>query len=1445
MTSIFRRCPYRFSCAFLVALVGLASGAQAKIIHVPVDQPTIQAGINAASNGDTVLVSPGTYFENINFNGKAITVTSSDGPSATIIDGGGVTSVVTLNSGEGSGSVLSGFTIQNGYTSFASEYMGGGVYINNSSPQIIGNTIVNNTGAEGLGIGIQNGSPLIQGNTISNNSQVGFSGGTGGGGILVIGGQSTQIIGNLILNNKIPSGDGGGITLWGASQAVVQSNVISGNVASGISPASQGGGIWIVNGPGGSIIQNLIVGNSAPQGGGIYLSVPSGTGASTLVSNTIAGNDGQYGSSLYVWVGDAKSVMFNNLLVALPGEPAIFCQGSTAPTLQSNDAFSSGGTAYGGTCAGAAGTNGNISADPLFLNSTSNFHLQPGSPAIDAGNNSAPGLPSTDLDGNPRIQNGTVDIGAYEFALTSATVSPTSLAFPDTPVGTSSGPLPVTLTNTGNSPLYFSATASGDFAESDSCNGTVPVGGACTLSVNFAPTVPGNRTGTLTLVDNTTTNPQFVSLSGNGTVPVVSLSPTSLAFPNQQAWTTSSPMTVTLNNVGNAPLDVYSFAITGDFAFTTNCRGSLAPGSSCTFGVTFTPTAVGTRTGTLAINDNAAGSPQQVPLSGTGYGPVASLFPTGLNFGGVTVGITSPPQSLTLTSTGDTALTINGISASGDFAQTNNCPGSLAPGANCVISVTFTPTAVGSRTGSISVSDNSANSPQSVALSGTGYGAGANLVPTSLNFGNQNVGSTSPPQTVTLYSTGTTALSISSVTSIGDFGQTNNCGTSVPAGGSCTITVTFAPAAPGNRAGFILVYDNAPGGLQAVSLSGTGVGAMAQLSPTYINFGYQGVGTTSPPQLVSLANSGNATLNVTSIVASGDFAQTNNCPATIGPGANCTISVTFTPTAIGTRNGTVSVTDNAPGSPQVVTLTGVGAQPAVTFSPASLTFGPQPVGTTSAPQTVTLISSGNATLSITSIVASGDFAQTNNCPAGLAAGYSCQISVRFTPTSIGIRTGTITVTDNAPNSPQSVPLTGTGGVPVANLFPTSLTFGSQDLGTTSPPQNVTLSNTGTGPLSITSIVTSPSDFAQTNNCGSSVAAGANCTIAVTFSPTANGKRTGTLSVTDNSNGVNGSQQTVSLTGTGVSPGGSVSPTSLTFGSQAIGTTSAARKVTLTSNGTTNLIITSFTFTGANAGDFAQTNNCPTSMAPGAKCTINVTFTPTALGARTATLAVADNAANSPQTVALSGTGILPVVLSPTSLNFGSQAVATTSAAKTVTLTNNLSSALTISGITTTGDFAETDTCDGSVPAKGKCTINVTFTPTTTGTRTGTLTVADNASNSPQTVSLTGTGVVQVVLSPTSLTFGGQKVGTTSAAKTVTLTNNLSTALAMSGITFSGANPDDFAQTNNCGAGVPAKSKCTISVTFTPTAIGTRAATLNVNDSANNSPQTVTLAGTGK
>jgi hypothetical protein len=312
-------------------------------------------------------------------------------------------------------------------------------------------------------------------------------------------------------------------------------------------------------------------------------------------------------------------------------------------------------------------------------------------------------------------------------------------------------------------------------------------------------------------------------------------------------------------------------------------------------------------------------------------------------------------------------------------------------------------------------------------------------------------------------------------------------------------------------------------------------GPSVRLSPKSINFGNQTVGMGGNQGiLVNLTNTGNIALTISSIGITGadsaDFFETNICPSSIPAGGVCMLTVGFAPTTTGTRTAALSFTDNAPGSPQTVSLTGVGVLPAVTFSPASLTFPTQIVFTSSKAQTVTLTNTGVGTLSITNITATGAFTQTNNCGSTVNSGSSCTLNVTSEPTKSGSSTGSLSITDNAPLSPQTVSLKGTGTD--IQFTPASFNFGNQPVGTKSLPKKFTLTNKGGVAVSIAKISligANAPDFAETNTCGTSVAAGASCFITVTFTPSADGKRTADISVSDNGGG---SPQTVALSGTG-------------------------------------------------------------------------------------------------------------------------------------------------------------------------------------------------------------------------------------------------------------------------------------------------------------------------
>jgi len=485
-------------------------------------------------------------------------------------------------------------------------------------------------------------------------------------------------------------------------------------------------------------------------------------------------------------------------------------------------------------------------------------------------------------------------------------------------------------------------------------------------------------------------------------------------------------------------------------------------------------------------------------------------------------------------------------------------------------------------------------------------------------------------------------------------------------GATYTVAVSNTGSAQAN--GTVTVTDTLPTGLAATALSGTGWDCSNNSFPV------TGIGT--------------ATLGCTRSDALAPGASYPAITLTANVAANAAASVTNSATVALAGQAESDTSNNSATDPTTVLTLVAG------LSPTSVAFPAQLVNAPSAAQTVTLTNSGTGTLAISGVAASGDFAQTNTCGASVGAGANCTISVTFTPTAAGNRTGAVTVTDNAAGSPQTIALSGTGIAPQVSLSSTSLTFPNQSVGTSGLTQNVTLTNTGTAPLTITSVQAS-TGFGATNGCTASLTPGDGCTIGVLFDPNAIGNINGTLTITDNSNGVAGTTQTVALSGTGTAPAVSLSSTTVTFTAQLVNSTSAAQAVTLTNSGNLSLSIVGVTVAGTNGGDFAQTNTCGSSVAAGANCAISVTFTPTAGGSRTGTITLTDNAAGSPHTVSLTGTGedfgVAPPSGSPTS--------ATVTRGQTASYTLSVAP---VGGLSGTISF----TCTGA-PSEATCTVSPT------------------------------------------------------------------------------------------------------------------------------------------
>ena len=403
----------------------------------------------------------------------------------------------------------------------------------------------------------------------------------------------------------------------------------------------------------------------------------------------------------------------------------------------------------------------------------------------------------------------------------------------------------------------------------------------------------------------------------------ISFSPPTLTF-SQNIGTTSATQTMTITNFGGSPLNGLNLSASGGFSETNNCPAVLPAGSNCTVSVTFTPPSVGSVTGALNVSDDSGnlGSAQVVTLNGTGTTPAAAVTPTTLSFSSQVAGTTSTARNITLQSTGTGPLQGASITVTAPFSQTNNCTGSIAPAASCTIQVTFAPTVVGSASGTATITDNAGT--QTVSLIGSGS-APVSLSSTRLSFGTLAVGSTSSARTVTVTNRLNVALSFTSITASGPFAvASNTCGASVAAGASCAVGVTFTPTALGSAAGVLTFTDTAITSPQTVSLTGTG-SAPVTLSTSSLSFNTVAVGNTSTARTVTFTNQQNVALNFSSITASGPFAvASNTCGASVSAGASCTVGVTFSPITTGSITGTLTFTDDAATSPQVVSLSGTG-----------------------------------------------------------------------------------------------------------------------------------------------------------------------------------------------------------------------------------------------------------------------------------------------------------------------------------------------------------------------------------------------------------------------------------------------------------------------------------------------------------------------------------------
>ena len=992
---------------------------------------------------------------------------------------------------------------------------------------------------------------------------------TADGGVLYLDGSAGAgdiSVDGLIITGGNTSGKGGGLYAKGGGKVITSNSRISGNTGgSGGAYLESTGDIWFVS--------NIVTSNtgSADAGGAVI----AATGSTYVYANEVTGNTGGTDGGLTVQSGDGAEMVISNNTIT----------GNT------------GTSASGGLTANNAGSGVNIININVKIISAGFMDIHNNIIKGNTGTSDLVVTPDCDalissIDLNVIANDlGTYDICAdYPLDAGNINVAPYFMT-------NSTGDIKLRASDTQLIDRGTNYNTPAEDIEGD----VIPINGGTSLTSDigadeYNPLNPG-----ATMITITPANPVILTLTGNVVLTITLDHPakkdTVFAITNSDNTVISVPAYVKiLDGQTQVQITAQAVGIAGTSVITaTDPSGMLIP-DSLSVSVALVPT--------MTLTPSGGHMVFVAPLNGI-----------------------SKPQTVTVTNTGVVPLTLSGIVLSGkyadQFAQTNDCPIPIAPGASCSIIITFHPTYMVTNGVPMNVTLLvNAASGNSGSIQLKGY-YDYDLSPTALSF-SAPVGTSSGEQDVTVKNTSGTELFITSVSFWGEspsqFTQTNDCGASLLPDVTCTVHVKFVPtvysALPVKATLYFEAWSSIiPADPKKVYLTGQ-TGTMEYgAAPSSLSFSSP-VNFQTSAQTVTITNTGSLPLTINGISLGGanplQFAQSNDCGGSVAAGATCTVNVTFKPTWLNTvpMRAVLNIDTAMPATSSSVALTGTFDY---VVTPSSVSFH-SPMNVQTGVKNVTVVNTTAAPIGINSIALGGtnplQFAQNNNCPATLAVGASCVISVTFKPTWLNAvpMKATLDVNTSAPVVSKTVPVTGTIDVFDFTVGPASLSFHST-MNVRTSAQTVTVTNTGASALAISSIEVAGTNllqFAQTNNCPATLAVGASCTANVTFRPTwINGvPMKATLNV--NAGGIT---KTTALSGTIDLITYTVTPSSLSFSSP-MNVQTSAQTVTVTNNGNQAITINSVAVGGTNVLQFAQTNNCPATLAVGASCTANVTFRPT-------------------------------------------------------------------------------------------------------------------------------------------------------------------------------------------------------------------------------------------
>lgn len=997
-----------------------------------------------------------------------------------------------------------------------------------------------------------------------------------------------------------------------------------------------------------------------------------------------------------------------------------------------------------------------------------------------------------------------VNFGSCQAPVAGVLLTPGSLAFGTVAAPNVTSPQRINVRNVGNNVLsIFSIDAHGSRESNpyeivaSTCGASLLPTQSCDVDIVYdasgEPGFAGAQNGVFTVFTNAPSGVAAAGLTATQVSQPVpqfdSLPVGGLDFGFVPQLTTTAPRTITIKNVGNAPMVTSSLATgNADFAITGHNCASVAPGGSCTANVTFSPSGPG---GVSSFLEYRYAHPsfgpisEYVPIQGTGLSATADILvsPSSVSFGTITVG-SGWSSGVDITNTGNTPLVITSYSIAAHFNVIGStcpvAPAGLAPGATCNIAFDVDTSAPGFFSNTLTINNSSVANPVFGVPIDVYIVPDFTITPSFHDFGNVFTNPSTPPSvTVSLTNNDAIPEAVTFVSQIFSEitvapGGPSPCPATIAPGQTCTFVITFSPTLPGGYFGpTVAIKDgNGTNTWYDFSAIGTGVasGPAVDFAPSFVDFGTVTAGSGAVTSDTTFTNVGNQAFTVGSLQIGAPFAAApvaGLCPAgypVIAPGESCRVRLTLTPPGSPDGYGdSLLVIDNANGAivGAVDVFASISSAPAAAadFYPPSIDFGNVGVNRRSPPKIVSFGNTGSLPFTITGAVSvTGPFLLASTCPAVLNPGDCCALTLTYAPVAPGgPDTGTVTVNTDVAGT-VTIPLQGVG-VPPPSFDVQPVVLPATRTGFVTGPVAVPFTNTGVTTITITGISFSLppaiTTFDPSFGGGSSalpkaaspcapglvLPVGASCAQNFWFAPTAVQPYSGTYTIAFS--GGTASPAVFPVLATGVPPTYpdiALSGDVVEFNGVVINTEQRT-SVTITSTGTGPLQLNAITALG---NGFTIAHNCPASLDPGVSCFVEVRFNPTALRAYSGDLVIEFEPAGSARVVKLLGTGVnvpKPIIsLSSSLLLFNSQPVGGRSAVQTLLVRNIGTALLTVANVSASPGFVvETNACGGVAPG-ASCAIQLRFAPMGAGQASGVVAVTSNdPDRGTATATLSGVG----------------------------------------------------------------------------------------------------------